>query len=332
MKKHIWVAGVWGFGNISIMKQFEKDSEVTFLEDDFRYMLKFQKIWKFIRRYLKGCGAGLFRTVLETRIFDKAYALTHCDFEAYDRNYIVLFNSAFLEYYSRGYFERLKKRHPSLRYYLYIIDPMPNGLWPEIERVKGIFDKVLTIHPYNVNKYGFGYLPYIYGKPQEESQLKQAPDVNLFFCGVAGDYRQKIVGFIVDKCREKQISYDLWLKPYGNDGIRDENVHYSEMPYEDNVYRLKHADCILEIMHEGFVGITQRYLEAVIYNKKLLTNNAEIKQLPYYDKRYMQFFAKVEEIDWDWLKEPVIVDYHYKNDFSTDMWKKNLYCIVAEGK
>lgn len=34
------------------------------------------------------------------------------------------------------------------------------------------------------------------------------------------------------------------------------------------------------------------------------------------DARYMRCFEKVEDIDWDWLKEPVTVDYGYKGEFS----------------
>ena len=68
------------------------------------------KVWKFVNRKLGGHGAGIIRWLLETRIFDDKYALSHCNFSDNDVNYVVIFNSALLQYYSREYFLRLKKK------------------------------------------------------------------------------------------------------------------------------------------------------------------------------------------------------------------------------
>ena len=71
-------------------------------------------------------------------------------------------------------------------------------------------------------------------------------------------------------------------------------------------------------------------MEAVIYNKRLITKNEEIKELPYYDSRYMQYFEKIEDIDWEWLRTDEKVDYHYKGDFSVQAWKQNLLQLLEE--
>ena len=330
MKYKIYVAGVWGFGNISIMEQFQNDAEVEFLKHDFKYFFQMQKVWNLVNRKLGGHGKSIIRWLLKTRFFDEKYALSHCDFDKNEKNYVVIFNSALLQYYSKEYFERLRNKHNNIEYILYIIDPMPNGLWPEIEAALDVFDEVMTIHPYNCKKYGLHYLPYIYAEPKEIPQCQIDKNTNLFFCGVAGDFRQNIISNIVEQCEKNHIVFDFWLKPYGNNAIDNEHVHYSEMTYAENVQRLKHAKCILEIMHEGFVGITQRYLEAVIYNKRLLTNNVEIKKLPYYNPQYMYYFEKVEDIDWNWVNEDVEVDYHYNGDFSPQKWKSNLLQFLQE--
>lgn len=332
MNYKIFVAGVWGFGNISIMEQFHDDEQVEFLKHDFVYFHQMMKAWDVVNRWLKPVGGKILRLLLKTRIFDDKYALSHCDYDGNEVNYVVIFNSALLQYYSREYFKRLKRKHPSIRYILYIIDPMPEGLWKEIEDALEVFERVFTIHPYNCKKYGFGYLPYIYTRCQEKSVLEAVPETTLFFCGVSGSYRQKIISEVVKACDEHQIEFDFWLKPFGNDAIIHPQVHYSEMTYAENVQRVEYSKCILEIMHEGFVGITQRYLEAIIYNKRLITNNREIKELPYYDSKYMLYFEKVEEIDWNWLKQEVKVDYHYQGDFEPHIWKKNLMKLMNNGE
>lgn len=324
MDKKIFIAGVWGFGNISIMQRFDTDADVTFFENDFKYSLKIAKVWKFINGPFGGYGKRFLRWILSTPLLDKCYALSNYKFNDDEENIVVIFNSALLHYYSRSYFVRLKRENPSIKYVLYIIDPMPDGLWKVIEDTMDIFDKVLTIHPYNCSKYGFEYLPYIYAKPQLTESIEKMPEVDLFYCGVADDYRQNIVEKIVKKCECNKVSFNIFLKPYGNDYIENKNVYYSEMPYEENVRRVLASKCILEIMHEGFVGITQRYLEAIVYNKKLLTNNAEIKNLPYYNERYMQYFEQVEDIDWSWVGDAEEVEYQYQDDFGANVWKKKI--------
>ena len=59
-----------------------------------------------------------------------------------------------------------------------------------------------------------------------------------------------------------------------------------------------------------------RYFEAIVYNKKLLTNNPEVVELPYYDERYMRVFESIEDIDVDWVKAIEKIDYKYKGEFS----------------
>lgn len=324
MKRKIYIAGVWGATNGNNMEQVAKDDDVEFIRDDFRYREQIRKVWAVIRRRLGGRGSGLIRWILRTRILDGKYALSHCDFNSNEENDIVIFNSALLNYYSAAYFERLRKKYPGIKYVLYIIDPMPNGLWPEIQDVMHVFDKVLTIHPYNCRKYGFSYLPYAYGIPEKMGEATDVVDTELFFCGILDDYRLAVIDEIVKQCGEHQVAFDFWLRPYKNNPIHNSHVHYGLMPYEENVQRLQRAECILEVMHEGFVGITQRYLEAINYNKRLITNNPEITELPYYDPRYMQYFEKVEDIDWKWLHSGEKVDYHYQGDFSVQAWKKKL--------
>lgn len=330
MKRKIFIAGVWGTGNISIMEQIGKDAEVEFLRDDFKYAAQIRKLWRVVNQKLGGHGRGIVRRLLRTRFFDGKYALSYCNYDSSEENDIVIFNSALLHYYSADYFRRLRKKHSGIKYILYIIDPMPDGLWQEVQDVIPVFDEIMTMHPFNCKKYGFRYLPYAYAKPRETEQIADAVRTDLFYCGVLDDYRLAFIDEIVRQCEEHQVDFDFWLKPYEYNSIYNEHVHYAVIPYEENVQRLQKSSCILEVMHKGYVGITQRYLEAVIYNKRLITNNQEITELPYYDPRYMQYFEKVGDIDWEWLHSDVRVDYHYQGDFSVQAWKKNLLDLLDE--
>lgn len=61
---------------------------------------------------------------------------------------------------------------------------------------------------------------------------------------------------------------------------------------------------------------TVRYYEAVYYNKKLLTNNPSVRDLSFYDPRYMRYFETVDDIDFSGVKEKVPINYHYAGEFS----------------
>ena len=63
-------------------------------------------------------------------------------------------------------------------------------------------------------------------------------------------------------------------------------------------------------------ALTLRPYEAVVYNRKLLTNNRSILDFKYYNSRYMQLFERAEEIDWDWIAADTEVDYGYQGDYS----------------
>ena len=94
------------------------------------------------------------------------------------------------------------------------------------------------------------------------------------------------------------------------------NFHDKDLPYENVVSNILSANCILEMVAKGQNVQTARYYEAVCYNKKLLTNNPNIKELSFYNPKYMQHFESVEDIDFEWVKRRELIDYHYNNEFS----------------
>ena len=45
---------------------------------------------------------------------------------------------------------------------------------------------------------------------------------------------------------------------------------------------MRQSRCLVDLFQEGQVGLTRRPLEALFFNKKLLTENAHIAQFPFY--------------------------------------------------
>lgn len=92
----------------------------------------------------------------------------------------------------------------------------------------------------------------------------------------------------------------------------DKNMTYFEM--------LEHTintRCVLEINQNNFDGYTSRFLESVIYGKRLITNNQTIKKTPFYKTGYIQVVENIKDIDPSFIdKQEDFVDYHYNGEFS----------------
>ena len=74
---------------------------------------------------------------------------------------------------------------------------------------------------------------------------------------------------------------------------------------------------MVEVLADGQSSSSFRYYEAVVYNKKLLTNNSNVKDMPFYDPKYIQYFDDTYSIDYDWIKDNSYgVDFKYNNEFS----------------
>ena len=76
------------------------------------------------------------------------------------------------------------------------------------------------------------------------------------------------------------------------------------------------SKCLLDINQEGATGFTSRFLEAIIYNKLLLTNTKGTEAHPLYDSRYIKEFENIEEVQPSFFNGKETVHYRYNNEFS----------------
>jgi len=182
---------------------------------------------------------------------------------------------------------------------------------------KKIFDRVMTFDPEDAKRYNIElcFTPY-----SEVDMADVQEEAQLYFCGVNAE-RLYLLYCIWLNARKRNaiIRYDLvrcqaFKQFFENDSkicFFEENIEYPKLLRE-----MQKSSCILDITQPGQAGFTLRPYEAVVYNKKLLTNNKRIFEFQFYDERYMRYFEQVDDIDWDWLKEPINVDYGYNGEFS----------------
>lgn len=214
----------------------------------------------------------------------------------------------------------LKKKHSNCKLVFYFVDGVERTC--EIDHVSEAkllkylkrFDLVCTYSRTEAEKYGFHFAEIPIWR--SEYDASEPPASSLYFSG----QDKKRINLLIDikhRLEQAQIPYHFHIVPSLSSDTSRRDIRYSASKlYTEIVDDVLHANCVLEILAVLNPSATLRYKEAVIYNKKLLTNNLEVTKLPYYDSRWMRYFEKAEDIDLEWLRAVEPVDYQYKGDFS----------------
>ncbi len=194
------------------------------------------------------------------------------------------------------------------------------------------WNHVYTFDPLDAKNYGFTYQGFNYYSKQEIF-IPRIPEKDAYFVGGIKGNREKEINSIYRAIAAYGGKCDFNVMVYKNQSYEKiEGIHYilgNWTPYEEILKNVANCNTIIEILQEGQSGASLRYFEAVCYNKKLLTNNPNIVNFPFYDKRYMRIFRDAKEIDPEWVCQRVSIDYHYGNEFSP---KKILDEYARHGK
>ena len=180
-----------------------------------------------------------------------------------------------------------------------------------------VYDYWMSYDKAECEKYGFRHFE------QFESKIhipisNEYPIADVFFAGRAKDRLSRLVAMYDELTRQGMKCLFLIMSAseeirVTRDGIRyiDDPITYSEM------LRLTvNSKCLLDLNQSDCVGYTPRILEAIIYNKKLITDNASILNTKYYNPLHMQYIKTADDIDARFINDNPDVDYHYNNDFS----------------
>lgn len=183
------------------------------------------------------------------------------------------------------------------------------------------FDFILTFDENDAKKYNFEYLGLTYySKPKNIEASNEKSDI--FFVGAfKGNRKEKILNaFQYLEKNKVNCNFNIMIKRKENQKKQrySEKINYYKkwLPYEEVIAQTMATNCIFEALQDNQYGQSLRYFEAVCFNKKLLTNNVNIKKLPFYNEKYMRIYDKIEDIDFEWVKRKEKFDYNYNNEFS----------------
>ena len=230
----------------------------------------------------------------------------------------ILFGS----YCSVAYIRYLKRRYPQVRFvkiHRDLIERWRRNASQFTEDVcRELFDLRFSYDEEDAKKYN------AISFREFESKIeipidKDCPLSDVYFAGVAKDRLPRLMeAYRIFTSAGLRCSYYLTGVPQ-KDRIPFPGITYADKPmaYREMLYRTVNSRCVLEINQGGAVGYTSRFLEAVMYNKKLITDNVTIRNTKFYDPRYIQCVDDVRDIRPEFVTEDAgTVDYHYDNEFS----------------
>lgn len=223
-------------------------------------------------------------------------------------------------WYSPDYLQWLKSHYRGSKLVLLLRDLMKINDNPFSKRFVGnpIFDLQMTIDREEAKEYGMVYYDE-YESKVDVPVSENYPISDVFFAGKVKDRMSKLM-------TAYDIFSDAGLKCffYLTDTPEDQKIElpgvtYADhpMPYIDMLYNTVNTRCVLEFNQEGALGFTSRFLEAVMYNKKLITDNPAVKDTKFYNPSRIQYVDNAISIDPQFvMNDKEIVDYHYKGEFS----------------
>lgn len=240
--------------------------------------------------------------------------------------YLMFLSPSLQKYYTKELIKKIKKKYPQIRTGLLFIDSVfvqqaANAL--ELALNTDIFDVIYSFDRNDAEKYGFHHVDTPYSSYKGNSK---ACEYDLYFCGsVKG--RAGLLKSIHDRSKDNvNCCWDV----FSNKSTKKEEIELIQsftqcksnsevLPYSEVLERTMKSNCILDVVQRGQSGNTIRYYEAICNNKKLLTNNKAVLTGKYYNRKYIQYFSKAEDIDVDWIKEPCKVNFGYQGEFSPEV-------------
>ena len=245
--------------------------------------------------------------------------------DEYETINIVMFNASIKRYYSAELLEDIKNKFKNVKLTLFFMDP--STIWASqnamdiINNNSDIFDYIFTVDDDDAKQKQWIYWPTPYSKIEFADCVDKQ---DLYFCGATKD-RHLLLIDLIDSLKRNGVkaTWDIFYikKNEKNLEILLDVINIKSIDnmknYKDTLSEVNNSNCILELVTpEQSATYTLRDYEAVVYNKKLLTNNKSIFDFPYYNESNMKYFETIEDIDFEWIKNKTIVDYDYKGEYS----------------
>lgn len=235
-----------------------------------------------------------------------------------DTKYVyVYFHPWISTFLDVGFIDKIRKNNPNSLHVALFYDSKIMDCH-NIKRIKQKYDLVAIHDSLEAEKNDIAFIHPVYSKRNINFDMYDEI-YDLSFVGKAKD-RFDILIAIYDYLEEAGLKCNFFIH-----GVpRKKRKYRKGIVYSNKEISIEEADeyiwtskCLLDLKPYGTTALTSRHREAVLYNKKLLSNNETILSDKYYNNNMMQYFEKIEDIDISfWSKEKY--NYQYEGDYKAD--------------
>lgn len=184
------------------------------------------------------------------------------------------------------------------------------------ENMNRVFDLRLTFDYEEAKKFNMIHFDEI------ESRVEINLDPNyplsdVFFAGKAKDRLPKLIE-AYDLFSSFGLKCDFFITHVAkNEQVYREGITYSDnfIPYIEMLRKSVNSRFMFDINQTGAVGYTSRFLEAVMYNKRFITDNKAVKDNKYYETGNILYYDNISDIKKDFFENDN-AEYNYEGDFS----------------
>lgn len=231
--------------------------------------------------------------------------------------------SRFLPYMKNGLLEAEKRVYPDCKTIHYFTDSR-HITTVNINFLKNV-DVVGVYDPNIARIFGLQFWP-------NSFPLINLPKVKLEYdlCFVGyGLGRTEDIAEIVKLCNASGLKTAVYIMEPDVDVEHIDGIYRLTklMPYEKYLDLLNKSNCVLELERKnGFHACSMRVLEAVILNKKILTDNSMVYSMPCCSgkEEYIQMFDKSWKRNEFFLRDRGKVDFKYTGDYSGELFLKRI--------
>lgn len=186
--------------------------------------------------------------------------------------YVFIVMARVYEKYGSSLVKYLKKKYPSCKLVIYIVDLIQNMRF-SLREAKKQFDIVCSFDKNEAEKndiyfvlepFSTRYLDRIH-KPDK-------PQFDVSFVGAAKGRYDRIM-WLFNHLTSKGLKCDFYIVGVEKkDQVKTKGIHYAWLDFEKVLVHAANSKCVAEIMQQGGYSATTRYAEALLLNKNLITD------------------------------------------------------------
>lgn len=232
------------------------------------------------------------------------YAINDCVL----KSKVVIFTDSSFNY---SLYKKLKK-DPNKKLILYYL----NNICDSNKELINLFDSVYTFDKNDSKLYKIKYMhtPYTDKIKIESAKFKY----DTLFLGRVKDRADEILNL---KNNLDELGLKNKFLVLGAD-MKSLKIN-SFLPYFEYIHLISESKCIVELNQKNQHGCSLRFMEALFFQKKLITNNVHITDDPYYDKKNMYIINHDDRNLEEFINKPYSSNDKNLDELIFSNWLKN---------